>query len=106
LHSLQKSKGGFIDWWEHPVDILRKYFLRPDLEIMNKKDYLLEMVRGHEEQAEMARNHDGLFLKYPDFIENFARILEHFGLEASKSDWESSMQMLAYDSKTRKKRNY
>ncbi|MEO1053731.1 MAG: hypothetical protein AAFX87_24050 [Bacteroidota bacterium] len=102
LSSLEKNKGGFIDWWAHPVDVIRKHFIRPNVAVLNRHDYLKEMVTGHREKARMASNANALFLKYPSFIDKFSEILDHFEIVASKDDMQRATQVLDYDSKAPK----
>ncbi|MEL6559604.1 MAG: hypothetical protein AAFQ94_15540 [Bacteroidota bacterium] len=104
LSSLERSDGGFIDWWEHPVDVLRKHFLPTGKEIQSTRDYLLEMIRGHKHKAVQARDENSLFLEYPGFIENFEEILTHLGIGTGEEDIANALKLLAYDSKTLEKR--
>lgn len=104
LNSLERSDGGFIDWWQHPVDVLRKHFLPIGKKIESKRDYLLEMIQAHMKNADQASDNNSLFLEYPGFIKNFDEILIHLGIDATEEDITNSLKMLAYDSKTLEKR--
>jgi hypothetical protein len=99
LPSLLRSDGGFIDWWDHPVDITRKQFLGAATPA-SKKDYLKAMVAGHREQANRYRDRRALFLQYPAFLHEFDRILMHFNITAGAEELARARGVLRYDAKS------
>lgn len=99
LSSLESNNGGFIDWWEYPVDVLRKHFIDPNDKVLSKREYLQKMIAGHRGKARMAKNSDALFLKYPNFIDKYEEILEHFEIVTSEDDVQKSLQILDHDAK-------
>ena len=103
MHSLEKSDGGFIDWWEHPVSTLRNHFLGKGEELENKREYLKQMIEGHRKYANLNKNELALFLKYPNFIHEIEDILNHFQLKASGLEKGKINQLLKYDAKSMKK---
>lgn len=104
VKSLMKNKRGFIDWWDHPVDILRKHFIEPGREIKNKEEYLREMIRGHRAYANSQKNSNGLFIEYPTFIEEYEAILKHFDLEPTEKEEALLKEVVKYDSKLTEKK--
>lgn len=105
-NTLMNRDGGFIDWWEHPVDQVRKYFIETGKTINNKEEYIGEMIKGHRSHANGNRNSNALFLNYPQFIEDYEGIINHFGLAATEEDIANSKKMLEYDSKSMEKKNW
>jgi hypothetical protein len=100
------ADGGFIEWWDHPVDHLRKHFIETGITINNKEDYIREMIKGHRLHANDHKNRRGLFLNYPQFIEDYEKIINHFELVATEEDIINSKKILVYDSKSMEKKNW
>ena len=103
LASLKRSDGGFIDWWEYPVDVLRKHFIEGGRVINNKDEYLKELVRGHRRHAKTNIDDNGLFLQYPAFIAQYEEILHHFELNFPFHEVAQSKEILKYDSKSKER---
>lgn len=103
LQSLKKSDGGFIDWWQHPVDNLRKHFIEEEQHIINKEAYLKALIKGHRKHANTNKNANGLFIEYPNFIHQYEAILNHLELKYSSNEILASKEILKYDSKSMNK---
>lgn len=103
LASLQRSDGGFIDWWDYPVDITRRQFLGKAATITSKEEYLQTMVAGHRKHAKQHRDAHALFLQYPEFLHQFDRLLKHLRLTASTTELERAQAVLRYDAKSMEK---
>lgn len=104
VHSLVKKGGGFTEWWEHPADVFRKYFLGNAATCFKKKSYLIQMVERHRHFALTNKNAASQFLFYPGFIRNFEKaILSHFQLAFSEQEISAAIATTAYDSKTKEK---
>ena len=102
LNSLLKKDGGFIQWWSHRGDNVRKLFLEPETSIKNKSDYLKAMILGHRNHAHKFKNGDCLFVEYPDFIKDYKRILNHFQLHIEYEEELRINDVMKYDSKSMK----
>lgn len=96
---LKKKDGGFIDWWHHPVDVLRKHFITNSAECTDFESYLLQLVEGHRKHALAAKNEGSMFMHYPDFLNSFPEILAHFGLTFSSSETAAALSFLQFESK-------
>ncbi len=104
VNSLVKKGGGFAEWWEHPVDVFRKYFLGNEIKSISKENYLVQMVEHHRRFAITYKNEAACFLYYPGFIKDFERrILPHFLLPFSGDEIKKAMAATAYDSKKTEK---
>lgn len=95
---LKKKDGGFIDWWQHPVDILRKHFLE-NATPLNFEDYLRKIIVGHRNHAYTAKNSNGVFLNYPEFLDEFPKILAHFQLSFSSEEVQNALEFKRFESK-------
>lgn len=100
LKSLKTKSGGFIDWWDHPVDELRKHFIASDSAIQNKDEYLREMIRGHRLHANRKKDDHSIFLEYPTFIQDYKKIFNHFDLESTEEEEALLQEVIKYDSKS------
>lgn len=96
---LKNEDGGFIDWWHHPVDILRKYFTENQAECSDLESYLRQLVEGHRKHARAARNGGSLFMLYPSLLNSFPEILTHFGLTFTSDETEKALGFLQFESK-------
>jgi hypothetical protein len=96
---LKNEDGGFIDWWQHPVDILRKYFTENPAKCSDLESYLRQLVEGHRKHARAAKNEGSLFMHYPDFLNSFTEILTHFGLTFTSDETERALGFLQFESK-------
>ncbi|MEZ4934642.1 MAG: hypothetical protein R2788_21255 [Saprospiraceae bacterium] len=105
-NSIMSKDGGFIEWWDHSVDHLRKHFIETGITINNKEDYIRQMIKGHRSHANDHKNSRGLFLNYPQFIEDYEEIINHFGLAVTEEEIANSKKMLEYDSKSMEKKNW
>lgn len=95
---LKNGDGGFIEWWHHPMDILRKHFLE-NASPLDFKDYLTKVIEGHKKHAHAAKNSYGLFLNYPEFLNEFPKILAHFQLSFSSEELIKSSEFKRFESK-------
>lgn len=98
VQTLKNKDGGFIDWWYHPVDILRKHFVE-NTSSVDFESYLRSIIEGHRKHAIAAQNGHELFVHYPDFLNALSQILAHFQLTFSTEELEKSLAYLRYDSK-------
>lgn len=98
--SLLTKDGGFIEWWYYPVDHLRKQFLAPEMELRTKEEYLRAMISGHRLHANNNKDSNSLFVEYPQFMEEYEEILNHFNLNVTTTEIENSQLMRKYDSKS------
>ena len=96
---LKNEDGGFIDWWHHPVDILRKHFAESASTCMDLESYLRHMIEGHRKSALTAKNSNGLLINYPDFLKAIPEILAHFQLEFSTVEMENALDFQRFESK-------
>ncbi|MTB50724.1 hypothetical protein [Lewinella sp. W8] len=103
LASLQRSDGGFIDWWNHPTPLTPRAFLGEGADFADKEAYLRAMVLGHREQARIHQDSTALFLQYPEFLHQFDAILRHLGLAASPDEMARAKATLRYDAKSMKR---
>lgn len=100
VKALMEKGGGFTDWWEHPTDLLRRYFLGNDFVGKDKTDYLMEMVKGHRQVALKNKNAQSFLLNYPGFISEFENvILPHFNLAFSEAEVQQAIGIKKYDAK-------
>lgn len=104
--SLMKSDGGFIDWWNHPVSVLRERFIESKGTINTKKQYVREMIKGHRFHANNNQDSNSLLVEYPKFIKDYEGILHHFKLEATAEEIKQSKAMLQYDAKLMRKKKF
>ena len=104
--SLQKSDGGITQWWDHPVDHLRKHFTGEDYLYSTKEAYLTHMVNQHRTQAQMYSNRNGQKFTYPTFLNEFEKICAHFELKLSPQEIEVAQKATAYYSKSIYKKAY
>jgi hypothetical protein len=100
VRSLMKKDGGFITWWDHPVDVIRKHFIESGKEIKDKEAYLREIIRGHRSSAISQKGSENLFLEYPQFIERYQEIFDYFELKPTKEELNNIKEMMNYDSKS------
>jgi hypothetical protein len=100
VHSLLQKGGGFADWWDHPADIVRRYFMGEGFVCSNRNEYLGHMVERHRFFAQNNQNKRSVLLQYPEWIGQFERvILPHAGIRFSKEDLQHALQLKRYDSK-------
>ncbi|MCB9235855.1 MAG: sulfotransferase [Bacteroidia bacterium] len=100
--SLLKSDGGMESWWDHPTDLLRKYFVRENH--LTRGEYLTALVNAHREQARLHADSQLLSMHYPEFIGQFEKeILPHFDLKFTEEELSRSRERLIYHSKSRGK---
>ncbi|WP_425636005.1 hypothetical protein ACPUEN_11450 [Algoriphagus yeomjeoni] len=95
---LTKEDGGFIDWWHHPVDILRKHFVESSI-CEDQESYLRHMIEGHRKNALAAKNSNALLINYPDFLTAFPEILAHFQLTFSSEEMANALDFQRFESK-------
>lgn len=100
INSLMKKDGGFIDWWQHPVDELRKHFIDTNKDIKNKEQYLREIISGHRMHAMSKKENNNIFLEYPEFIKNYQVILDYFELKPTIKELKNLREAMKYDSKS------
>ncbi len=98
--TLLETTGGFIDWWNHPVDIVRKHFLPPAKAVRSKEEFVAEMIAGHRFHATTNKDENGLFFSYPEFLASYAAIVAHFGLPTTEQEAKDMQEMLQYDAKS------
>lgn len=103
-NSLLKADNGFVQWWDHPVDKLRKWFIGTSTEGMNKRDYIEKMIELHRTHALNHKNSASLFLRYPQFLSQYQNILDHLEISASNEEKAASIKMTYYDSKSLEKK--
>ena len=104
MNSLSHRNGGFIDWWNHPVDMWRSYFVGVSSEQESKEDYLRKMIEGHRYHAQTHRNENSLFTIYPDFLQSYTEnILPHFELYPTIDELKNVLHISKYNSKFVKK---
>lgn len=96
---LKKEDGGFIDWWNHPVDILRKHFVESASICVDRESYLRHIVEGHRKNALGAKNLNGLLVDYPDFLKVIPGILAHFQLTFSSDEMANALDFQRFESK-------
>ncbi len=96
---LTNEDGGFIDWWHHPVDVLRKHFLDNTFTGNNLENYLQSIISGHRSHALAAKNANGLFLNYPDFLQATEEILDHFKLTFNQEELRKAISFQQFESK-------
>lgn len=104
--SLQKSDGSIAQWWDHPVDHLRKHFTGENYSYTTKDAYLTHVVEQHRKQAEQHTNQNGLKVIYPTFLTTFEKILHHVELNLSPQEIEAAQKATAYYSKSIDKKAY
>jgi hypothetical protein len=104
--SLLKSDGGVAQWWDHPVDNLRKYFTGEDYQYTTKGAYLKHMVEQHRKQVAIHTNKTVYKITYPTFLNNFEKVLTHFELTLSSQEIETAEKATAYYSKSTYKKVY
>lgn len=104
--SLQKSDGGIAQWWDYPIDHLRKHFTGENYCCTTKEAYLTHVVNQHRKQAEMFTNENSLKLMYPSFLTTFHKILYHFKLTLSPQEIKTAQKATAYYSKSIDKKVY
>jgi hypothetical protein len=102
LPSLEKSDGGFIDWWHHPVDELIQHFLGEGPPPTDKTAYLQAMVHGHRRHARAQEDDHARYFQYPDFIAQFPEIVHHFALPHTAEEISRAGELLKYDAKSLK----
>ncbi|RAI91997.1 hypothetical protein LV83_01223 [Algoriphagus yeomjeoni] len=95
---LTREDGGFIDWWHHPVDILRKHFVESSI-CVDQESYLRHMIEGHRKNALAAKNSNALLINYPDFLTAFPEILAHFQLSFSTEEIKNALRFQRFESK-------
>jgi len=100
LASLEKADGGLLDWWNSPTDILWKHFVLDRNEVTDKASFLRSIIAGHHHHANQHRNEQGLFLTYPNFLEAFEPIVDHFGLVATADEIAQAQEQRKYNAKT------
>lgn len=96
---LKKEEGGFIDWWNHPVDILRKHFVESASICVDQESYLRHIVEGHRKNALAAKNLNGSIVDYPDFLKAIPEILAHFQLTFSSEELVNALAFQRFESK-------
>ncbi|SFB55263.1 hypothetical protein [Algoriphagus aquimarinus] len=99
VKTLKNKDGGFIEWWHHPVDMLRKHFVDNSSSSVDFESYLRSIVAGHRKSAVKAQNGNELFVLYPDFLNSIPQILAHFQLSFSEEELEKSLAFQRYNSK-------
>jgi hypothetical protein len=100
VQSLLKSGRGFVDWWNHPVDSMRRCFLSDTDIYENQEGYIRQMLLKHRHFAHQGKNEKSCFMNYPDFIAEYESvILPHFNLRYSKEELELSLGMTQFESK-------
>lgn len=101
VESLLKSDGGMEGWFHHPVDNLRRHFLREGFELNGKKEYLTHLVQQHRKQADKFKNDNLCFITYPEFLNQFdTKILPHFQLVFSVQEIQAAKKIMAFQSKS------
>lgn len=98
VQSLLRSGNGFVQWWDHPTDTLRNYFLG-DTECTSQEDFLRKMVEGKRMAAAHQAEHL-MQLQYPGFWEQFSRITEQFCLSFAEEEELAAFECLKYDAKS------
>ncbi|MEB2782647.1 hypothetical protein U3A58_19825 [Algoriphagus sp. C2-6-M1] len=96
---LTTEDGGFIDWWHHPVDILRKHFVTSPTASLTLECYLRSIILGHREHALTAKNRNGIYMNYPEFLHQFSQILAHFQLAFTSDEMEKALEFRRFESK-------
>lgn len=100
VNSLLKSGRGFVEWFYHPTDLLRKYFLGEKMKQQSLEKYLFEMVEAHKSTAEKFRSEKNLFVEYPSFINEFeSALLPHFNLKYNSKELQAAQEIKKYDAK-------
>jgi hypothetical protein len=100
VQSLLKSGRGFVDWYNHPVDSMRRCFLSDTDIYENQEGYIRLMLLKHRHFAQQGKNEKSCFVDYPDFIAEYESvILPHFNLDYSKADIALSLEMTKFESK-------
>lgn len=99
--SLKKSSNGMVNWWDHPVDELRKHFVGQNFKGKTKEEYLTRIIKQHRLYANRYKNKELCFLSYPDFLDEFEnKILTHFNLTYSTHEINKSKEVRNYDAKS------
>ncbi|MBC6994633.1 hypothetical protein QWY85_07550 [Neolewinella lacunae] len=101
--SLLQASGGFMDWLNHPVDVVRKHFLSPGSVVRSVEEYLANMIAGHRFHASSNKNEDGRYGEYPAFLEDYPAIITHFGLSPTAQEANAMKDALRYDAKSLEK---
>lgn len=100
VESLQKAGGGFVEWWYHPTDLLRKYFLGAYQSPATIQEYLATMVELHRKFGSDPL-HPILQVEYPTFLDHFQnRILPHFRLNFSKEAIVLAEKRIGFEAKS------
>ncbi|HMQ46772.1 MAG TPA: hypothetical protein PKA00_04715 [Saprospiraceae bacterium] len=102
LQSLLQSGNGFVQWWDHPVDELRRHFVGAGKTYVNKAAFLKDMLEKHRQHAHARCNEQACFIEYPEFIQQFEAITRHFGLRFEPDELLLAQGVTAFDSKNQK----
>lgn len=101
VQSLLKSGRGFVEWWHHPTDLLRKYFLGENEIPQTLEKYLFKMVESHRAASLKAIPKNKLVLEYPNFIDDFeSKILPHLNLKYTEAALKVAKAITKVDSKS------
>lgn len=101
VKSLLISGRGMTDWYHHPVDIIRKYFLGENTVYPDQETYLTDLIKRHRTQAQKAKNDCALFINYPDFIAEFETLLlPYFNLIFDTKTLQKLKKILTFHAKT------
>ncbi len=101
VDSSLRDGGGFVQWWDYPTDLPRKFFLDASVPLSDKRSYVTSIIdRQRSHVRSFTRGKFELF-RYPKFIGEFgSRILPHFGFRFSEQETELARAMTRYQSKS------
>ena len=101
VKSLMTSGRGFLEWWHHPTDLLRNYFLGEIPGIQSLEQFLFAMVEGHKTASKKGNAQNRLLMEYPHFIGDFERqALPHFHLNYTEEELARARECIQFDAKS------
>lgn len=101
VESSLRDGYGFVQWWDFPTDLPRKFFLDGNDLPTDKRSYVTNIIERQRSHALNSRNGRCRFFQYPEFIGNFeTTILAHFDMYFSDEELQEARAMTHYQSKS------